>query len=116
MINCTSCLLQMLGVEENNYFFQQKRVKRFQQRRTRKYDETQSVFSERKEFVTFHVGERTDGDATSVFGGGAAPSVKSFVSHTTATRGGPGRPTTASTSPQLRNIHYIDVTWSLTYT
>ena len=68
----------MLGTVDNNYFFQQKREKRFQQRRARKYDETQTLG------VTFHVGDRAEGDATSVIGGGAA-SVKSFAS-----RGGGG--------------------------
>ena len=57
----------MLGTDDS-YFFQQKGPKRFQQRRAKKYDETQSVYSG----VTFHIGERGEGDTTSVVGGGAA--------------------------------------------
>ncbi len=64
---------QMLGAGDINYFFQQKRDRRFQQRRVRKYDE-QAIYG-----VTFHIADRAEGDTASVFGGGAA-SVKSFAS------------------------------------
>lgn len=80
----------MLGLADDIFFFQQKREKRFQQRRARKYDETQSGVG-----VTFHFGERLEGDATSVFGGGAA-SVKSFASRTTLGGGGLGSKWTCS--------------------
>lgn len=61
----------MLGTDHSNFFFEQKRQKRFQQRRVRKFDEA----GERRDGITFLIGDR-EGDAVSV----GAPSLKLGIS------------------------------------
>jgi hypothetical protein len=59
----------MLGTVNTSFFFEQKRQKRFQQRRVRKFDET-----ERREGITFLIGEK-EADAASI----GAPSLRSAI-------------------------------------
>lgn len=89
----------MLAAGNRNFFFEQKRRKRFQQRRVRKFDES----AERREGITFLLGE----DATSAFGeGGRAPSLAggrapSFASYSRKL----ARPGTASHRvPQIASL------------
>ena len=60
----------MLGIQENSFFFKQKRQKRFQQRRVRKFDNSYSLFGDKREGILLFPGEKDN--ASVITGGGAS--------------------------------------------